>query len=249
MNAALPPQLASVEMILLSLASLAIGIGIGFITHQFIAATDSSDSRTSSELKTQLSTLEAQLVDAQQRLSRQSQQIHEYLTEARTDELTGLPNRRAIERIAKQELSGESSASTASILAIVDIDHFKKVNDLYGHAAGDATLRFVANQLQQELSANATVARFGGEEFLILMRSPLNDSTGKLEKVRAKISEQPVEYEQQQISVTISGGVSRMSQSSGFPAAMQRADQALYRAKQSGRNCIFLHDDNHVAKV
>ncbi|MCH1494354.1 MAG: GGDEF domain-containing protein, partial [Rubripirellula sp.] len=238
-----------VEMILLSLVSLALGVGIGFIARQFTAGTSSSDLRPSSELETQLSKLETQLVDAQQRLSRQSQQIHEYLTEARTDELTGLPNRRAIERIAKQELSGDSSTSTTTILAIVDIDHFKKVNDIYGHAAGDATLRFVANQLQQELSPHATVARFGGEEFLILMRSSMNDSTGQLEKARAKISEEPVKYEHQQISVTISGGVSQMSQSSGFPAAMQRADQALYRAKQSGRNCIFFHDDNHVAKV
>ena len=161
-------------------------MGIGFIARQFTAGTSSSDLRPSSELEPQLSKLETQLVDAQQRLSRQSQQIHEYLTEARTDELTGLPNRRAIERIAKQELSGDSSTSTTTILAIVDIDHFKKVNDIYGHAAGDATLRFVANQLQQELSPHATVARFGGEEFLILMRSSMNDSTGQLEKAEGK---------------------------------------------------------------
>ena len=258
MNAAFPFDLSSTSMVVLALVLIAFGMAIGIATSRrfsetapssTVAKKSSQQNPLVAELEKQVKQLETLLADARLRLNRQSQQIHESLTEARTDELTGLPNRRAIERIAKQELSRQSSASTAAILAIVDIDHFKKVNDLYGHAAGDATLRFVANQLQQELSANATVARFGGEEFLILMRSPINDSTEKLEKVRAKISEQPVEYEKHQISVTISGGVSRMSQSIGFPAAMQRADQALYRAKQSGRNCIFLHDDNHIAKV
>ena len=127
-------------------------------------------------------------------------------------------------------------------LLVVDIDLFKNVNDTYGHLAGDDVLRAVANRLQRNLRPFDTVARWGGEEFLVAMP----DADRKIglmvaERLRAKVAENPIELAEQPngVPITISVGVASAEKpGEDLASLMKAADEALYRAKQNGRNRI-----------
>ncbi len=190
--------------------------------------------------------LQTRLSDAEQKLASQSLEIRNYLTEARTDELTGLPNRRAIEHLAESEMVTQSENQLPLAIAITDIDHFKSINDRYGHASGDQTLCFVATQLRDLLPPDADVARFGGEEFLILMRNPLPDAFREMERIRETISAIEMNHAPQKIQVTISSGLCEIDYDQTLSEAIERADEALYQAKRGGRNCTYVHDGHRV---
>ena len=190
--------------------------------------------------------LQTRLSDAEQKLASQSLEIRNYLTEARTDELTGLPNRRAIEHLAESEMVTQSENQLPLAIAITDIDHFKSINDRYGHASGDQTLCFVATQLRDLLPPDADVARFGGEEFLILMRNPLPDAFREIERIRETISAIEMNHAPQKIQVTISSGLCEIDYDQTLSEAIERADEALYQAKRGGRNCTYVHDGHRV---
>ncbi len=190
--------------------------------------------------------LQTRLSDAEQKLASQSLEIRNYLTEARTDELTGLPNRRAIEHLAESEMVTQSENQLPLAIAITDIDHFKSINDRYGHASGDQTLCFVATQLRDLLPPDADVARFGGEEFLILMRNPLPDAFREMERIRETISAIEMNHAPQKIQVTISSGLCQIDYDQTLSEAIERADEALYQAKRGGRNCTYVHDGHRV---
>jgi GGDEF domain-containing protein len=241
------------------------------------AQSDSEPSQVNADplvakLQAQKDQLQARLSEAEHRLGTQAQQIRDYLTEARTDQLTGLLNRRAIEKLAEYAIMRESGEQNPLALALVDVDHFKSINDRFGHAAGDATLKYVADLLQQSVECSdsadgfgsvealgsieplgsiealgsieplGSVGRFGGEEFLILFQLSLSDALSRLEAVRKLVAGQVLRWDQHQITVTISIGVCGITENQNLAASMRRADQALYRAKRDGRNCIFLHD-------
>jgi GGDEF domain-containing protein len=229
------------------------------------AQSDSEPSQVNADplvakLQAQKDQLQARLSEAEHRLGTQAQQIRDYLTEARTDQLTGLLNRRAIEKLAEYAIMRESGEQNPLALALVDVDHFKSINDRFGHAAGDATLKYVADLLQQSVECSdsadgfgsvealgsieplGSVGRFGGEEFLILFQLSLSDALSRLEAVRKLVAGQVLRWDQHQIAVTISIGVCGITENQNLAASMKRADQALYRAKRDGRNCIFLHD-------
>ena len=229
------------------------------------AQSDSEPSQVNADplvakLQAQKDQLQARLSEAEHRLGTQAQQIRDYLTEARTDQLTGLLNRRAIEKLAEYAIMRESGEQNPLALALVDVDHFKSINDRFGHAAGDATLKYVADLLQQSVECSdsadgfgsvealgsieplGSVGRFGGEEFLILFQLSLSDALSRLEAVRKLVAGQVLRWDQHQIAVTISIGVCGITENQNLAASMRRADQALYRAKRDGRNCIFLHD-------
>ncbi|MBL8807364.1 MAG: PleD family two-component system response regulator [Rhodospirillales bacterium] len=161
---------------------------------------------------------------------------------ALTDALTGLHNRRYMEahlgNLAQRAIHSERTLA----LLMIDIDHFKKVNDTHGHPVGDEVLRAVAERLQNSVRPFDTVARWGGEEFMVVMPDA-DEKIGKVvaERLRSKIEQLPVATSQPQggIQVTISIGVAA-SQPNGFDPAtlIQAADAALYRAKEGGRNRV-----------
>lgn len=161
---------------------------------------------------------------------------------ARTDPLTGLPNRRAFDEVFGRMIAETDRYGGASALVIADIDHFKRVNDTYGHAVGDQVLKVVAGALAAERRTTDFVARLGGEEFALLL--PQTDEGGAVEvaeRVRARVQSLQALTTAGEVTVTASFGVALYVARSGRGAVLfDRADAALYAAKHGGRNRIEL---------
>lgn len=167
-------------------------------------------------------------------------EIEEVTQRARTDELTGLANRRHFDEQLRRVIAETDRFGGTSSLILVDIDDFKAVNDSYGHESGDAVLRQVAKTLGDGVRAVDICARFGGEEIAILLpQTPIAGATELAERLRRAIAERPVMHEGTAIQVTASFGIAGYPESVPhgdwlFPAA----DKALYRAKTDGKNCV-----------
>jgi diguanylate cyclase (GGDEF)-like protein/PAS domain S-box-containing protein len=162
---------------------------------------------------------------------------------AATDMLTGLPNRRHFLAQLEQECArvhrdGEHSAS----VLMIDIDHFKHVNDSCGHVAGDQVLRHLSATMRQELRRVDTLGRLGGEEFaIILPGAELADAELFADRLRRKVAETAAMHDDRKLPVTISIGVSEIRVAdAGAEDVLGRADRALYRAKESGRNRVVV---------
>lgn len=163
-----------------------------------------------------------------------SRERSEFELLSRTDQLSGLANRRAfLETFDECDRQGKA-------LLVFDVDHFKTINDRYGHAAGDLVIVAVAGILAKVFSGRARVARVGGEEFAVLLCDcGLAEAMALGEVVRMRVEALRVAYEGEEITVTISGGVSTLTMEDSFTSAFSRADRALYRAKHQGRNQIL----------
>jgi two-component system, cell cycle response regulator len=163
--------------------------------------------------------------------------------QATHDTLTGLVNRGEILNQVTRELSRSERTSRSVGVIMCDIDHFKKVNDTYGHLTGDVVLRGVAQRLTAHLRPYDSVGRYGGEEFVIL--APISDVTGTLhvaERIRADIEAMKFPTQAGELRVTMSFGaaIREDGTSPHTEAILQAADAALYRAKASGRNRVEL---------
>jgi two-component system cell cycle response regulator len=161
---------------------------------------------------------------------------------ALTDALTGLYNRRYVMAHLEGLMARAAEGGKTPAVLLFDIDHFKKINDTYGHAAGDEVLCEVARRAMHDVRSFDLVARYGGEEFLIVMpETPIAVAVGVAERLRRAVAEQPcaVPADRVEIPVTISVGVATMLEEGDTPAALlKRADEALYAAKGSGRNQV-----------
>ena len=186
--------------------------------------------------------LQNRLENAEKKLESQTDQIANYLTEARTDGLTGLFNRRAFDKATDDLFSAWQKSEQPFTLGLIDIDHFKSINDTYGHPAGDAVLQHIASRLQSELSDSICVARYGGEEFAVLTLASLDEAASMMDQLRSSVAKIEVEHDGQIINVTLSGGVSRIGPDDKIGLLVRRADEALYASKLGGRNRIHLHD-------
>jgi diguanylate cyclase (GGDEF)-like protein len=162
---------------------------------------------------------------------------------AATDELTGLCNRRHFLRLAGHELQGLRSGRQHG-LALLDLDHFKRINDVHGHAAGDRVLQTFAAVARACLRDGDVIARYGGEEFVLLLPNTEADQfTACCERLREAFSRaEPLGVKVECLSVSI--GMTLLSQHDDLDEALQRADQALYQAKRDGRNrCAATWED------
>ena len=155
------------------------------------------------------------------------------------DPLTGLPNRAAWSERLDHEVNAWHQRGNSLSLAMLDLDHFKRINDGYGHLAGDKVLKIIANVLRKRLRPTDFIARFGGEEFVLLMPdSSLADALAVGEVLRAAIEACPFHFKGEPVTVTVSMGVAQFLPGERSDLALKRADAALYRAKAAGRNRV-----------
>lgn len=166
----------------------------------------------------------------------------EYIS--RTDGLTGLLNRKTWEELLEKEFERESRYHENCSLIIFDIDHFKKVNDNYGHPAGDEVIRQTADIVKQSIRKTDIAGRYGGEEYVILLPHTSIDSAYVLaERIRKKIAAKPAVYEGDVISYTVSLGLASFHESLKTPTNwIDFADKALYDSKQAGRNNTHIYE-------
>ncbi|WP_455884273.1 diguanylate cyclase [Pseudomonas spelaei] len=155
------------------------------------------------------------------------------------DPLTGLPNRAAWSERLDHEVNAWHQRGSSLSLAMLDLDHFKRINDGYGHLAGDKVLKIIASVLRKRLRPSDFIARFGGEEFVLLMPdSPLPDALAVGEVLREAIAACPFHFKGEPVTITVSMGVAQFQQGERSELALKRADEALYRAKAAGRNQV-----------
>jgi diguanylate cyclase (GGDEF)-like protein len=156
-----------------------------------------------------------------------------------TDVLTNLPNRRFFEMIFRQEVAKCRRSGAPLTLAMLDIDHFKKVNDTYGHSVGDEVLKFIANNLRKATRGGNIVARVGGEEFAVLLpETTVIDAVEIAERIRKAIETGKYQHGEQVLKVTVSAGVTAVDCTLPEEVSYALADEALYSAKNSGRNRV-----------
>ena len=176
-------------------------------------------------------------------MEQQAQGYREHLEEQRQkaliDPLTGLPNRAAWGERLQHEVQAWQIHGNSLLIAMFDLDHFKRINDGYGHLAGDKVLKIIAAQLRKHLRPGDFVARFGGEEFVLLMPdTTLVTGLQQAEKLRAAIEACPFHFKGEPVTLTASIGVSAFKAGDRSAHVLKRADEALYRAKANGRNGV-----------
>ena len=165
--------------------------------------------------------------------------------EARHDALTGTLNRRAILNVLEREAARAARQGSPLGVLVLDLDHFKKVNDGFGHAIGDAVLTQVSRRLSLPLRRYDAVGRYGGEEFLVVLpQCDLEQAAEIGERIRLSVASAPIETSAGDIAVTVSIGAASMSDGrASLDELIQRADRALYEAKGQGRNCVMTRVD------
>ena len=175
---------------------------------------------------------------------REEQLLSELHRQAITDEMTGIPNRRYVFDVLEKsflEINKESKEHFAT--AIFDIDHFKNVNDTYGHAAGDEIIKKVSFIATSVINAPDIFGRIGGEEFLAVIFNNSKEHLQQIcEKVRSTIENDETLFDNQKIRVTISGGVCFTDESTSVSDMVNKADERLYLAKKNGRNKFYLNE-------
>jgi diguanylate cyclase (GGDEF)-like protein len=160
---------------------------------------------------------------------------------AQRDPLTGAYNRAALDEMLRQELSHAHRHASCCALLMLDIDHFKAVNDSYGHVIGDCALKAVANMARGCKRDGDLLFRYGGEEFVILVRDTACDGAALLaERIRRHIEAHPCQCPEGEFAMTVSIGISVLRDNDTPATLFARADQALYRAKRNGRNQVCI---------
>jgi diguanylate cyclase len=177
--------------------------------------------------------LAEQIAQAYDEIRRQTNQLMSF-SEVRTDPLTRVGNRRGLDETLESMFALMERYEEQFSLAILDIDHFKQVNDKKGHLHGDRTLQAVARVIDDSVRDTDIVARYGGEEFVVVMpHTTLENGCQFAERVRQKI--------ENDLGITISGGVAMALDGDNAQSLLSRADAALYSGKAAGRNRIFRH--------
>ena len=158
-----------------------------------------------------------------------------------TDSLTNMGNRRFLTRRLDEEVTRAQRYGRALTAVFFDLDHFKNINDKYGHPVGDVVLQRVAQCLSSNIRSSDLIARFGGEEFVVLLtETAIDDALGQVERMREAVAK--LEIEAAPVQIRVSAGLAQWMDSETGDSLLQRSDRALYKAKSEGRNraCLDL---------
>jgi diguanylate cyclase len=194
--------------------------------------------------------MQRQLDTAEERLQTQAEQIHSHAVEARTDPLTLVANRRALDDELARCVDQFVQRGTSTTLMLLDVDHFKRFNDTHGHQAGDDALKSVARVIRQVVGDVGLVARYGGEEFAVVFAGlNIAAATPYCERARQAVAVANLRAGGQDLRVTASAGLAELLTSETAVETLGRADEALYASKKAGRNCGHLHDGRNCRLI
>ncbi len=192
-------------------------------------------------LTDELQLARTRIVELEQETESYKEKLTEQKFKSLQDSLTRLPNRAAFEERLELEFNRWQRYGTPLAIAIADIDLFKKINDTYGHIAGDKTLQVIASMLKKSLRGTDFVARYGGEEFVMVFpQTEIDAILEPLEKARKRIQSIPFKFKNNDIAITISIGAAAFSGEDTISSVFERADKALYSAKKQGRNKVVI---------
>jgi diguanylate cyclase len=195
-------------------------------------------------VKTSLSDMhmrQAELTSQLQALQEDNRKLVEQVTQERElsmrDPLTQLPNRQGFDARLAEEIARSERYQQPCCIALLDIDFFKSINDQYGHLAGDKVLKVLAKEMRSQLRQSDYLARYGGEEFVLLLpQTEIVSGMQALEKMRLHISQCPFNFQRKPVQITFSAGISAYRNGETADQWLNRADEALYNSKGSGRN-------------
>lgn len=193
--------------------------------------------------------LHGELTTAQEQIEVKQLQLESYMTEARTDQLTGVSNRRAFDEEIYRLFALRDRRPSDLCLMMADIDHFKLFNDYHGHQVGDEMLQRVAATFERATRSCDIVCRYGGEEFAILLpRTKLPDALRVAERGRVAVEALQCDIGEIELHVTVSIGVVELRAEESIAEFVKRGDAALYAAKLAGRNCVW-HESNSTQQL
>lgn len=185
------------------------------------------------------------LLDKMSKMEAETNELQNKLTENRKkllfDSLTGVGSRLSYDEQLEQELARWQRYGTSFSYVILDIDHFKKINDKFGHSAGDKALKITAKMMLSQIRKSDSIFRIGGEEFVLLLPNTSVDKAEPLvNKLRETIANSSIHCKQERVLLTLSAGITEPKTNDSVKSLYERADSGLYRAKNSGRNCQFV---------
>ncbi|WP_297365832.1 GGDEF domain-containing protein [Thauera sp.] len=183
----------------------------------------------------------AQATEAQERIITLQAELEEASRQVRHDQLTGALNRRGLEEMFHKESARAQRRGCGLAIALLDIDHFKKLNDAHGHKAGDEALVHLARVIARHLRPQDVLARYGGEEFVILLpETGGSDARQALTRLQRELTREFFMADKQKVVITFSAGVTLLGDGESLASALERADTAMYQAKQAGRNRVVV---------
>lgn len=181
--------------------------------------------------------------EAEQRIHDLEEQLQQMSALAREDQLTGSLNRRGLEDVFERETARADRRNSPLCLAMLDLDNFKRLNETYGHLAGDGALKHLVKIVKGTLRTIDAVARFGGEEFLILLpETTVEDAVATMTRVQRELTRHFFMHENEKLLITFSCGVAMRQPDEDQNSLVKRADMAMYRAKTTGKNRVVVAD-------
>jgi len=182
--------------------------------------------------------------DLEDSIQSMRQERVQLMHQANTDPLTSLPTRETVKKQLNKDLFELYDHHGSVYLIMADLDYFKHVNDRYGHLVGDEVLKGAAARMRQSLRDSDVVGRYGGEEFIILLKNKSLDQARQIaERIRSHVGSSPIKAHDLEVKITLSQGMAAGHPEDSAEALIERADQALYEAKRNGRDCVIVAED------
>jgi diguanylate cyclase len=175
---------------------------------------------------------EARIHDLEKQLEQMSELVRE-------DQLTGSLNRRGLDDVFEREAARSERRQSPLCVAMLDLDDFKRLNDTYGHSAGDGALIHVVRVIKDTLRTMDVIGRFGGEEFMVILPdTPLEDAKQTIKRLQRELTKRIFMYNHEKLLITFSAGVAMRNPGEDQASLIKRADEALYKAKRNGKNRV-----------